>query len=1199
MMKSSETFLFDNRYFGLINKKNKMKISGLSIFFFFFSILLFSQTETTDKILIDKIAGQLIIKEKIIRNKFPEYTEGGEWKFREKVNWLSGFLSGELWYLHELTGKKEYEELAVTQTDQLLPYSGIDITHDMGFIFLPGCLKAYKATANKKYLTALLEAAGKLAERFNKNGNFIRAWGSLRDTSQAGLMIIDTMMNLELLFIAAELSGRTDYFDIAYKHSLTTLHESLRNDFSSFHVVDFDPATGQVIRKRTHQGFADSSTWARGQAWGIYGFANAYKYTGDDRFLYASQRMADYFIKHLPEDNVPVWDLNLCEKEPRDASAAAIAASGLFLLAEISGTEEAEKKYSSFAEKISSSLLKNYLFTSSKRKTEGGLLLHTIYHFHKRWGVDESFPAGDYYLMESLVKYLRYMYKRNFVKDKCERQEYLLNNDWFYLEDNLKNAAETAKSDCVWKKINLPHTWNNFDATDNIPGYRRDASWYKRELYIPYLDNYLNLILHFEGVNVVSEVYVNGLFAGGHVGGYLGFDVDITPYIKKGTVNTIQVRADNSINRDIIPSQKSDFFIYGGINRDVWLKVLPPTYLVKAKIITPDVSEKEAATNIELNFVAAKSALYEIKATVRNKSGEMVSATSVEQEFWKGHHQIAIDLPVISNPLLWSTDDPNLYQLSVEIFSNGKLLDKLIEKFGYRWFEFKSNGAFYLNGKKLLIRGTHWHEDYAGLGNAVPDPLKEKDFKMIKEMGANFVRLAHYPQDPYVYRLCDELGILVWDELPWCRAGLGGTQWKKNTVRMLNEMLDQNFNHPSIIIWSLGNEIYWLPDFPDGDNNDSLRAFLKVLNDIAHHKDPSRLTGVRKYYEGADIVDVFSPSIWAGWYSGVYKNYRTAIDDSRRKYPRLLHMEYGGSSHVGRHSELPVNGEGILSPDEWEELSNQVKIKNIASMSDWNENYIVDLFDWHLKYSEQSDSFAGNAQWAFKDFGTPLRPENPIPYMNQKGLVDRAGNPKDAFYVFKSYWNKNDKFCYIESHTWTARCGPENLKREVNVFSNCDKVELFHNGKSLGLKEKDITNFPASGLSWELLFEEGANNLKAAGYSDSGIFYDSILVNYTYKKAGNPDKIILSQERLANGNYLITAVVADNTGQRCLSYNKRIYFSISGKGRFLENYGTPAGSSIIEAANGKAQIEFHPSGYDPIVIEVRNQDFKGDYIIIN
>ena len=184
-------------------------------------------------------------------------------------------------------------------------------------------------------------------------------------------------------------------------------------------------------------------------------------------------------------------------------------------------------------------------------------------------------------------------------------------------------------------------------------------------------------------------------------------------------------------------------------------------------------------------------------------------------------------------------------------------------------------------------------------------------------------------------------------------------------------------------------------------------------------------------------MDVFSPSIWSGWYSGSYKSYQKAVDKYKKEYKHFLHTEYGGSSHVGRHTENPITGEGKIQADGWEEAIVQNDVPNIAKVGDWSENYIVDLFDWHLRISENDTAFVGNAQWAFKDFGTPLRPENAIPYINQKGLVDRNNNPKDAFYVFKSYWNDTTPFAYIESHTWTERQGPKGLKRAVSVYSNC------------------------------------------------------------------------------------------------------------------------------------------------------------------
>ncbi|MBK7629528.1 MAG: glycoside hydrolase family 88 protein [Ignavibacteriales bacterium] len=1177
------------------------KILSVLIIFALIKNISYSQKTLRDSNFLDQLSEQLIKKEKIIGNKFPEYTENGSWKFRNKINWLSGFLSGELWNMYKINGDEKFKNLAIAQANNLLTYSGIDYTHDMGFIFLPSCKNAYEFTGEKKYLDALIIAAEMLVKRFSGKGSFIRAWGTIDDPDKAGWIIIDTMMNLELLFWVAEKTGNREMYEIAYKHALTTLKEIVRDDFSSYHVVEFDPLTGKVLEKKTHQGFSDESTWARGQTWGIYGFAIAYKYTNDERFLNASQKMADYFISKLPNDFIPVWDLDLdSENNLRDASAGAIAASGLFQLSELIKSKDLTENYLDIAYKITSSLTNKYSFITSSRKNEEGILLHTIYHYHKKWGVDESFPAGDYYFMEALEKAMESENRKNFIKDIPFRQEYNINTDWYYLEDNCLSVTEVSKSVCNWQKIDLPHTWNNFDATDVIPGYRRDASWYLKKIYIPKINSDLNLFLHFEGVNIISEVFVNGNRAGGHVGGYIGFDVDITPYLKMDMENEILVRVDNSVNPNIIPSQKSDFFIYGGINRDVWLKVLPSSYLLEPKIKSPVVNKTLAKTELELNLFSDQKNDFEVNTIIVDNLGKTVSEITKNFSANSGENSIEINFPEITNPLLWSPENPNLYTVNIQILQKGKLIDEIHRNYGYRWFEFKEHGAFFLNGERFLIRGTHWHEDFAGLGNALPDQVKEGDFKLIKEMGANFVRLAHYPQDPKVYELCDELGLLAWDELPWCRGGVGGDEWKSNSKRLLTEMIEQNFNHSSIIIWSLGNEIYWIPDFPSGDNNDSIRFFLKELNQIAHDLDPSRLTGLRKYYEGADIVDVFSPSVWSGWYSGVYTNYSQAIEDAQKKYPKMLHVEYGGSSHVGRHDEEPIDGEGVLNPNEWEERPNQVKIDNIASMGDWSENYIVDLFDWHLRYSELSKSFTGNVQWAFKDFGTPLRPENAIPYMNQKGLVDRSGNPKDAFYVFKSYWNTNDPFCYIESKSWTDRSGPQNKSREVNVFSNCDKVELFLNQLLISKKEKDINLYPASGLSWQVNFIEGKNQLVAVGYNnEKKVAIDTLVINYSFKKQEIPQEIKVTGMKMQSGNYLIEAVVVDKNGSRCLDYNKRIYFSVSGSGNLIENMGTPTGSSTIEAANGKVQIEFKPLGFDKATIEVRNQDFKGAYLIIN
>ncbi len=1174
-----------------------MRFSFVSVLISMLCILNSGSAQDLDPGFISDLKEQLIKKDIIINNRYPEYTKNGIWQFRDNVNWLSGFLGGELWNLWELTGDPELRERALRYAENLLPFTGIDYTHDMGFIFVPTLVAAYHHTGDQRFADGAVNAAGMLAKRYNPSGQFIRAWGKLGSKDRAGWMIIDTMMNLELLFWAAEYTGDRTYYDLAYRHALTTMKQSIRDNGSSFHVIQFDPETGVVIKKNTHQGYSDSSTWARGQAWGIYGFANAYRHTGDQRFLETSRRMADYFLNHLPQDLVPFWDLDLTDSGTlRDASAAAIASSGLFLLADLLDERNAIEFYHAAAVKITRSLIRSYTFKSSDQPQQG-LLLHTIYHFHKEWGVDESFPAGDYFFMESVHRYWQDMKARQPMTGLAERQMINFNDNWFYLADPVSEISQLQNTPENWCRVDLPHTWNQWDATDISPGYRRDAGWYEKELFVPETQFPVRIKLYFEGANITTRVFVNKCPVGQHIGGFLGFEFDITELLEFGQENIVTVRVDNSHNPYIIPSQKSDFFIYGGITRDVWLKIVPETHIEQITVRTPSVSKESAVTIGEIHVSGENNVgRLQLNATILDPDGKTVTSSRAQIT----GKTTTISFNEIDNPRLWSPLKPELYTLDIRLLSGDDELDGLKERFGYRWFEFKKHGPFYLNGERLLLRGTHRHEEHAGYGAAMPNRLHRQDMEMIRAMGANFVRLAHYPQDPEVYKACDELGLLVWDELPWCRGGAGPELWKKNTEQMLREMISQNINHPSIVIWSLGNEIYWLPDFPDGGNLDSLRTFLIRLNNIAHELDPERVSAIRKFYEGADIVDVFSPSIWAGWYSGVYTNYENAIREARDKYDRFLHAEYGGSSHVGRHVENPIDGEGIISPDGWEEAVNQYQVKNIAREGDWSENYIVDLFDWHLSVSEKLDWLTGNAQWAFKDFGTPLRPENAIPYVNQKGLLDRNGNPKDAYYVFKSYWTDSPVFCYIESHTWTVRSGPPDTPREVCVYSNADTVELYLNGSRLGKKQRNRNAFPAQGLAWQVTFMEGRNRLLAAGYRNGRLAAsDSLEIDYTNKKHGKPDHIDLEAIKLSSGNYLIEAVVSDAEGNRCLNFQDRIYFSADGPGELMVNWGIPSRSRIIEAANGRAAIEFRPVPDGRAVIEARNQDFKGSYIVID
>ena len=775
----------------------------------------------------------------------------------------------------------------------------------------------------------------------------------------------------------------------------------------------------------------------------------------------------------------------------------------------------------------------------------------------------------------------------------------LINHGWSYLQQAVTTPTQALAMN-GWQSVVLPHTWNATDSVDLTPGYRRDASWYRRSLTVPEDKNQRHW-LYFEGANMETQVYVNGELAGEHVGGYLGFEIELSQLLHYGKKNNILVRVSNRYNPNLIPSQKADFFQYGGITRDVWHKSTPRHHLSRVLVDTQHIDQHraEASFTIQGRRPLAGTGRYILEAHLYSPGGELVGSARKELDTDASEFETGIPLPALHRPELWSVDTPRLYTAEARLLdTTGRVLHSISEKYGFRWFEMRPDQGFFLNGKRLLLRGTHRHEEHAGLGAAMPNEMHRRDMEMIKAMGANFLRLAHYPQDPEVYRAADELGLILWDELPWCRGGKGGREWEENTERVWQQQVLQNRNHPSIAFWSLGNEVFWQEDFPGGGEEKMLIPYLEKLNSMTKSWDNSRLTSIRKLPSAAHIVDVYSPSIWAGWYGGSYSQYQGALDHYQQEFPRMLHMEYGGSSHAGRHTETPISPNGMPGQQiSVAEAVNQAAVSNIAKGSDWSENYIVNLFDWYLQISENRPEFSGNAQWAFKDFGTPLRPDNPIPYINQKGLLDRNGNPKDGYYVFASYWAK-EPFCYIESKTWTHRMGPAE-GRDVKVYCNTDSAELFLNGVSLGKKTKQPTVFPAGGLVWKVPFKEGQNRLAVRGYRDElKVADDSQDVNYHIGRHGRFDHVRLTIKPLANGNRLVIVEALDKNNLRVLNYSEPVYFSnLSGQGQLLKDQGTPTGSEKIEMANGYATIEYIP-GNKASTIEVRSQNIKGAYISV-
>jgi beta-galactosidase len=747
-----------------------------------------------------------------------------------------------------------------------------------------------------------------------------------------------------------------------------------------------------------------------------------------------------------------------------------------------------------------------------------------------------------------------------------------LNEGWEFIRQDMGSVWEVMRparagqpeSVPLWTKVTLPHCFNAEDAVDPDVNYYQGAGWYRTylELDNPYPDG--RILLEFEGAGQRSEVYVYTTGVGSHAGGYDGWKVDITDAVKaftqtdayrerfKGRI-PVAVRCDNRRDTETIPSGMSDFNLYGGLYRYVNLIYTPVVAFNRITITSPvDQKGRKGHLHIAASFYNPLSLSAPGRLVVKIKAPDGKELYSGRMEHAFTGDAVLADLEV-NRPALWDVDHPQLYACEVTLEINGQVM-KVEERFGFRHAEFVEKGPFMLNGHRVLLKGTHRHEDHAGLAAALTEEVMIKEMKLIKAMGANFIRLGHYQQSDIALRLCDELGMLVWEEIPWCRGGLGGEGYKEQARRMLANMIEQHYNHPSVVLWGMGNENDWPGDFEHFDK-EAIRAFMKELHDLSHRLDNSRLTAIRRCEFCKDIIDVYSPSIWAGWYSRTFRNYREMSDKGVEGATRFFHAEWGGDSHARRHSE-----------------GDFATVSHADKTGDWSESYIVRLFDWHLKEQENMPGLTGSAFWTFKDFSTPLRPGNPVPYVNQKGVVERDLTPKESYYVFQSYWGK-EPMIHIYGHTWPVRWGEKGEKKEVLVYSNCPEVELFVNGVSQGKKQRTPQDFPAAGLHWDVVYEEGMNILRAAGVYKKRRITDEIIQEYQTEKWGAASQVALSHIPLEQDTVLIQAEIKDRRGIRCLDSRACIEFSLMGVGRLIQNQGTSTGSRRVQAYNGRAYIK--------------------------
>lgn len=737
----------------------------------------------------------------------------------------------------------------------------------------------------------------------------------------------------------------------------------------------------------------------------------------------------------------------------------------------------------------------------------------------------------------------------------------------------------------LWEPVVLPHCFNARDGVDPDVAYYQGPAWYRNylEMENPHEDG--RTVLHFEGAGQKTQVFVAGFRAGEHTGGYDEFSIDLTESLEafhrkypgdafEGKIPLL-IRVDNSRDREMIPSDLSDFNLYGGIYRYLNLQYLPPVSLSRALVSTAlDAGLSAARIRVDVEFYnpEGRHENLDLEVEIISPSGRKVATQKIRHSTARGGN--ASTEFSIHEPELWSPDSPQLYTVSVKCTSDTGV-QVLSERFGLRHFEFVSRGPFRLNGERLLLRGTHRHEDHAGVGAAMTEDMIREEMLMMKEMGVNFIRLGHYQQSRIVLDLCDELGILVWEEIPWCRGGLGGEAYREQARRMLTNMIRQHYNHPSVILWGLGNENDWPGDFETFEE-EPIREFMKELHDLSHRLDPSRLTAIRRCDFCKDIVDVYSPSIWAGWYRGKYTDYREVSRQNMQEVEHFLHVEWGASNHALRHSENPDLGLEQISSGEADERDGDFLMQGgdprVSRDGDWTESYAVNLIDWHLKEQETMDWLTGTAYWPFKDFSTPLRPENPVPFVNQKGVVERDLQKKESFYVFQSYWTE-EPMAHIYGHTWTTRWGTPGQGNMVKVYSNCPEAELFLNGVSQGRRERDSRNFPAAGLRWIVKFREGENTLHVRASREGVRAEDRITVNFQTRSWGVPARLVLEELGRQNDTATLRALVLDDQGVLCLDAREFVRFGLTGDGELIDNLGTSSGSRKVQLYNGRAMIK--------------------------
>lgn len=590
------------------------------------------------------------------------------------------------------------------------------------------------------------------------------------------------------------------------------------------------------------------------------------------------------------------------------------------------------------------------------------------------------------------------------------RHEILLNENWQFLMPGEKAIT-----------INIPHTWNGDDGQDGGDDYKRLVAKYIKEFSKPVLEVGERCILVFHGVNSEADVYLNNKHICRHEGGYSKFVIDITDDLEDE--NKLEVDVDNSPKETVYP-QKADFTFYGGIYRDVTLEIVPKNhfayreYAAPSIKATPTVKDGDGILTVSTN-VSGKG---EAKISLLDAKNKVVAKGKENEDI------------VVKNVHLWNgIFDPYLYTVKAELVVDDKVIDSVSTKIGFRTFKVDPNKGFFLNGKSYPLRGVCRHQDRPHLGNALSKKEHEEDIALIREIGANTIRLAHYQHDDYFYDLCDKEGLVIWAEIPYISRHM--PEANQNTEIQLRELIGQLYNHPSIVTWGISNEITMVQK-----HQKDMVENHRRLNELAHQLDNTRFTSLACYAmcghfnKSAHITDVVSWNLYLGWYVPFF-----FLNDLWFFVWRLFFKnraigmsEYGAEAMTNLHSVNPKRGDNT-------------------------EEYQAIYHEYMLKFFAKHDYFWATHVWNMFDFAADARDQGGEPGMNHKGLVtfDRK-TKKDSFYLYKAYWSK-EAFVHLCGKRFVNRIGN---KLKIKVYSNQEEVSLYNNDKLIETKKGDkVFNF--------------------------------------------------------------------------------------------------------------------------------------------